>query len=107
MADNQPEEDREALFIRPLGETSTCEHCGGPRPPEWAVFDADDLDDGDDAISEVYATRGEAIQFALDDQRQEAIVLLRADGSVHSEVRPAVVAVEPGQTVAGGTVEEE
>jgi hypothetical protein len=107
MASNQPEEGREALFIRPLGETSTCEHCGGPRPPEWAVFDNDTTNDAEDAVSSVVATRGEAIQVALDSQRQEAIVLLKADGSVHSEVRPAVIATEPGQAVNGGAVEEE
>lgn len=90
------------FFVYPTSESQTCEHCGSEVPPQWAV--KDDLDG--DVVFGPFDSRGEAKQAALDNRSDEAVVLLRADGTTHSEMRAAVVAAEPGQAVNGGSAEE-
>lgn len=93
----------ETIYVCPTSETTVCEHCGSEVPPEWVVLD----DPDGEPIDGPFATRGEAKQSAIDNRTDEAIVLLRADGSVHSEMRPAIVSAPPDeQVVDGGAVEE-
>jgi hypothetical protein len=90
----------ETLYLRPVSEPKTCKTCGQDVAPEWGVFDDPDAKK---PVHGPFAARGEAKQAALDNRTNEAVVQLRADGSVYGEVRPGVVSSEPGQTVEGGT----
>ena len=75
----------DAIYVKPLGETEQCEHCGGRVDPEWVVL----ASDGETEIAGPFETRGEAKQEAISQRDGVAVVLLRADGSVHSEMRAA------------------
>jgi hypothetical protein len=86
------------LYVKPANETEPCPHCGQGVPPSWQL-----LEDPDGEPLGEFDTRGEAKQAALDNRTDEAVVLLRADGSVHSEMRAATASAQPGQEVAGGT----
>lgn len=94
----------DTLYVKPLGEAAACSKCGHSVPPQWGVFKKPD----GRRSQGPFDTRGEAKQAALDSRTTEAVVLLRADGSVHSEMRPAVVSSEPGpgQTIEGEAAED-
>jgi hypothetical protein len=74
----------DTLYVKPVGG-GECDHCGQPVPPEWVVLD----DPDGEPLEGPFKARSEAKEAALALRDGEAVKLLRADGSVHSEMRAA------------------
>jgi hypothetical protein len=70
------------LYVKPASETESCPQCGQDVPPQWLRLEEPD----GEPLGE-FDTRREAKEAALEERTDEAVVLLRADGSVHSEMR--------------------
>jgi hypothetical protein len=90
--------ETETIYVRPTSGTGKCSECGQDVPPQWEVSGSRT----GKATAGPFATRGEAKQSALDNRTQEAVVLLRADGSEYGELAPAVRGGEPAQVVDAG-----
>lgn len=89
------------LYVKPADETTSCPECGQDIAPRWQL-----LDEPDGTPLDEFDTRSEAQQAAIDNRTDEAVLLLRADGSTHSEMVAAVASGEPGQAVDADAVTE-
>ena len=88
------------IYVKPVANKETCSKCGQRVGPEYHWFVV--ASDGESEISGPFDTRGEAKLEAIEQSEGVAIVLLRADGSRHSEMRPASP-VGVGTSIDGGT----
>lgn len=89
------------VYVQPVKNTDKCTKCKQRIGPKyhWRVSEGDDLD-------EEFDNRSDAIEAALGVSGDLAVVLLRADGSRHGELKPAAVG-GGGLTVQSGTVKED